>query len=74
MRHGYAAHIWAGGYITRALLGVPSANRGDNNEKWRLAPHVGNQATSPLPSWGSAPQSEGTTMTNGYVVHVCAGG
>ena len=40
------------GYITPAVLGVPNAQRGDNNEKWLLGPHVGKVATSPLPSWG----------------------
>ena len=131
MRNGYVAHMWAGGYITSAVLGipkakhgdkneewplgphmgkqatspllswgsradnnerrllgpdfgrwlytpavlgVPGAKRGDNTKKWRLGPNVGNEATSPLPSWGSVPQSEGTTKRNGYLAHMCASG
>ena len=60
------------GYITPAVLGVPNAQRGDNNEKWLLGPHVGKVATSPLPSWGSPTHNAGTTMRNGYLAHMWA--
>ena len=60
------------GYITPAVLGVPNAQHGDNNEKWLLGPHVGKVATSPLPSWGSPTLNAGTTMRNGYLAHMWA--
>ena len=60
------------GYITPAVLGVPNAQRGDNNEKWLLGQHVGKVATSPLPSWGSPTHNAGTTMRNGYLAHMWA--
>ena len=47
------------GYITPAVLGVPNAQRGDNNEKWLLGPHVGKVATSPL-------------LATGYLAHMWA--
>ena len=43
--NGYLAHMWAKCYITPAVLGVPNAQRGENNEKWLLGPHVGKVAT-----------------------------
>ena len=58
------------GYITPAGLGVPNAQRGDNNQKWLGGPHAGKVATSSLPSWGSPTLNAGTTITNGYVVHM----
>ena len=60
------------GYITPAVLGVPNAQHGDNNEKCLLGPHVGKVATSPLPSWGSPTLNAGTTMRNGYLAHMWA--
>ena len=48
-----------GGYITRAILGVPNAQCGAKNQKWLCCPHVGKVATSPLPSWGSPTLSWG---------------
>ena len=60
------------GYITPAVLGVPNAQRGDNNEKCLLGPHGGKVATSPLPSWGSQTLNAGTTMRNGYLAHMWA--
>ena len=58
------------GYITPAVLGVPNAQRGENNEKCPLGPHVGKEATSPLPSWVSPTLNAGTTMRNGYLAHM----
>ena len=60
------------GYITPAVLGVPNVQHGDNNAKWLLGPHVGKEATSPLPSWGSPTLNAGTTMRNGYLAHMWA--
>ena len=40
------------GYITPAVLGVPNAQSGANNQKWLCGPHVGKVATLPLPSLG----------------------
>ena len=60
------------GYITPAVLGVPNAQGGDNNEKWLLGPHVGKGATSTLLSWGSPTLNAGTTMRNGYLAHMWA--
>ena len=36
------------GYITLAVLGVPTAQRGDKNQKWLPGPHVGQVATLPV--------------------------
>ena len=60
------------GYITPALLGVPNTQRGDNNEKWLLGPHVGKEAAAPLPSWGSPTLNAERTMRNGYLAHMWA--
>ena len=60
------------GCMTAAVLGVPNAERVDNNHKRLCGPHAGKEATSPMPPWGSATLSAWTTITNGYVVHMWA--
>ena len=65
IRNGYVAHRGQSGYITPAILGVPNAQRGDENQKWLSGPHVDKVATSPLPSWGSTTFTAGTKIRNG---------
>ena len=60
------------GYITPTVLGVPNAQRGENNHKWLCGRHVGKGATSPLPSWGPPPLNAGGKIRNGYVAHMWA--
>ena len=60
------------GYITPAVLGVPNAQRGANNQKWLCGPHVGKVAPSPLPSWGSPTLSARPKIRNGYMAHMWA--
>ena len=48
------------GYITPVVLGVPNAQRRDENQKWLSGPHVGKLATSPLPYQGSEMLNAGT--------------
>ena len=60
------------GSSTRAVLEVPNAQRGDNNQKWLCGPDVIKGATLPLSSWGSTTLSGGTKIKNGYVAHMRA--
>ena len=70
IRNGYVVHGWTKWHITPAVLGVPNAQRGDQNLKWLSGPHVGKEATSPLPYWGSTTLSGGTKTRNGFVAHM----
>ena len=47
------------GSITATVLGIPNAQRGDKNQKWRSGSHGGKVATSPMSFWRSPPLSWG---------------
>ena len=72
MRNGYLAHMWEKRLHHPCRLGLPNVERGDNNAKWLLGPHVGKVATSPRPSWGSPTLNTGTRIRNGYLAHMWA--
>ena len=70
IRNGYVVHMWAKRPHHPAVLGVPNAQRVDNNHKWLCGSHASKVATSTLPFWGSPTLNAGIKIRNGYVVHM----
>ena len=60
------------GYITLAVSKVPNGQQGVPKQKWLPGPHVGKEATSPLPSRRSPMVNKGSQNRNGYLGHMWA--